>query len=63
MKHYLTSAEDVIKTVGSNEDGLNSSEAAKRLEKNGKNKLKQAEKDSFGCLLAYYYCFLLLFSR
>ncbi|MBQ8759640.1 MAG: HAD-IC family P-type ATPase, partial [Clostridia bacterium] len=46
MKHYLSGAEDVIKTVGGNEDGLSSSEAAKRLEKNGKNKLIEAKKES-----------------
>ena len=35
MKHYLKSAEDVVKAVESNEDGLSSSEASKRLAQNG----------------------------
>jgi len=46
MKHYLSNAEDVIKTVDSNEDGLSSLEAAKRLAQNGKNKLIEAKKES-----------------
>ena len=46
MKHYLSNAEDVIKAVDSNNDGLSSSEAAERLEKNGKNKLIEAKKES-----------------
>ena len=46
MKHYLESAEDVLKEVNSTEDGLSSEEAAARLEKHGKNKLAEAEKES-----------------
>ncbi len=46
MKHYLSNAEDVIKTVDSNNDGLSSSEATARLDKNGKNKLIEAKKES-----------------
>ena len=46
MKHYLKSANDVMRTVDSNTNGLNSSEAAKRLATNGKNKLIEAKKES-----------------
>lgn len=46
MKHYLESAEAVFQEVKSNENGLSSAEAAARLEKNGKNKLAEAKKDS-----------------
>ena len=46
MKHYLETTEAVFKEVNSTETGLSSAEAAKRLEANGKNKLKEAEKES-----------------
>ncbi len=46
MKHYLESAEAVFTEVNSSEIGLTSAEAAARLEKNGKNKLAEAKKDS-----------------
>ena len=46
MKHYLESVEAVFQEVNSNENGLSSAEAAARLEKNGKNKLAEAKKDS-----------------
>ncbi len=46
MKHYLESAEAVFSEVKSSEAGLSSAEAAARLEKNGKNKLAEAKKDS-----------------
>ena len=46
MKYYLTQTEEVLAAVHSNENGLSSAEAQKRLEENGKNKLKEAEKDS-----------------
>jgi len=46
MKHYLNSTDDVIKAVGSKGDGLDASEAAKRLAENGKNKLREAKKES-----------------
>ena len=46
MKHYLNSAEDVIRTVGSNENGLTATEAEERIAKNGKNKLIEAKKES-----------------
>ncbi|MBP5279647.1 MAG: HAD-IC family P-type ATPase, partial [Erysipelotrichaceae bacterium] len=43
-KFYLEDAAEVLKQVDSTIDGLTDEEAAKRLEKNGKNKLKEAEK-------------------
>ena len=46
MKHYLETTEAVFNEVESNEQGLSSQEAAKRLEANGKNKLAEAKKDS-----------------
>ena len=46
MKHYLNSADDVIKAVDGNSNGLSSSEAEKRLAQNGKNKLIEAKKES-----------------
>ena len=46
MKYYLTQSEEVLAAVHSTEGGLSSAEAQKRLEENGKNKLKEAEKDS-----------------
>ena len=45
MKYYLEPKEEVLKNVASSENGLTSDEAEKRLQKNGKNKLKEAEKD------------------
>ncbi len=46
MKHYLETVEAVFSEVQSSEAGLSSAEAAARLEKNGKNKLAEAKKDS-----------------
>ena len=46
MQFYLQETKDVFSAVGSNENGLSSQEAASRLEKNGKNKLAEAKKDS-----------------
>ncbi len=46
MKHYLNSTDDVVRAVDTNADGLTSSEAAKRLSENGKNKLIEAKKES-----------------
>lgn len=46
MKHYLESVDAVLKHVNSTENGLTSAEAEKRLAENGKNKLKEGEKDS-----------------
>ncbi|MDF2904998.1 MAG: ATPase [Herbinix sp.] len=46
MKYYLEQAENVLKVVGSKAEGLTASEAKERLEKNGKNKLVEGERDS-----------------
>lgn len=46
MKHYLETTEAVFQHVNSSENGLSSQEAALRLERNGKNKLAEAKKDS-----------------
>ncbi len=46
MKHYLETTEAVFTEVQSSEAGLSSAEAQARLEKNGKNKLAEAKKDS-----------------
>lgn len=43
MKYYLSEIKDVLNDVKSNENGLSSSEAKKRLEENGKNKLAEAK--------------------
>ncbi|MDR1927158.1 MAG: HAD-IC family P-type ATPase, partial [Oscillospiraceae bacterium] len=45
MRYYLEAAAEVFGRVGSSFEGLTASEAAARLEKNGKNKLRQAKKD------------------
>ena len=46
MKTYLKDTNEVLEEVGSSTDGLSSAEAGKRLEKNGKNKLVEAKKES-----------------
>ncbi len=46
MKEYLKSINDVMAQTASAEDGLTSSEAQIRLEKNGKNKLAEGKKES-----------------
>ena len=45
MKYYLEEAQAVLTEVKSSENGLTSAEAEKRLAQNGKNKLKEAEKE------------------
>ena len=45
-KYYLEETKDVLKSLNTSENGLSSNEASKRLEKNGKNKLKEAEKET-----------------
>lgn len=45
MKFYLEETTKVLDDVKSSAKGLTVSEASKRLEKNGKNKLKEAEKE------------------
>ena len=46
MKEYLSSSAEVLESVSSSLDGLSESEAKARLEKNGKNKLIEAKKES-----------------
>ena len=46
MEHYLKNVSDSIEATKSSECGLASSEAAKRLSENGKNKLREAKKES-----------------
>lgn len=46
MKEYLKSADEVFTDIGSSANGLTSTEAQTRLEKNGKNKLAEAKKPS-----------------
>ena len=43
MKFYCENAEEVLNQVGSSENGLTESEAQKRLEENGKNRLEAAK--------------------
>ena len=45
MKFYLESKEEVLKEIKATENGLTEQEAKKRQEANGKNKLKEAEKE------------------
>lgn len=47
MKHYLESIEEVIKELNSSKEGLSSSEAKKRLEQFGPNKLADSGKKTF----------------
>ena len=44
MKHYLTDKEEVLSTLETSVSGLTSEEAAKRLERDGKNKLAEGKK-------------------
>ncbi|MDY3846367.1 MAG: cation-translocating P-type ATPase [Eubacteriales bacterium] len=46
MKEYLESSDKVLSAVDSTAEGLTAEEAAKRLEKNGKNKLAEGKKES-----------------
>ena len=46
MQYYLKTTEEALKEVKSSKDGLMSSEAEKRLNADGKNKLKEPDKDS-----------------
>ena len=46
MKHYLEESNAVLQELQSSTDGLSESEAAARLEKNGKNKLVEGKKES-----------------
>ena len=46
MNFYNNSKEEVLSHLSTNENGLTSTEAQSRLEKNGKNKLAEGEKES-----------------
>ncbi len=46
MKYYCSEIDDVLAEVKSSHNGLGTSEAEKRLEENGKNKLAEGKKDS-----------------
>ena len=46
MKFYLMDTEEAIRSVNSQTEGLSSADASARLEKNGKNKLLEAKKES-----------------
>ena len=45
MRDYELTKEEVLSATSTDVNGLNSDEASKRLAENGKNKLKEAEKD------------------
>ena len=46
MRHYLNTADDVLREAGSTADGLSEREARERLERFGKNRLKEGKKKS-----------------
>ena len=46
MNYYLENTEQVLRELNTSEQGLSSKEAAQRLQKNGKNLLKEEEKRS-----------------
>lgn len=46
MKEYLQTSKEVLQELKTNAEGLSNSEAQKRLEQNGKNKLKEPKKES-----------------
>ena len=46
MKHYIETSEAVLEELATTPDGLSAAEADSRLEKNGKNKLKEGKKES-----------------
>ncbi len=46
MREYLKPFEEVLQDNATSENGLSAAEAQSRLEKNGKNKLKEAKKES-----------------
>lgn len=46
MKEYLQTSKEVLQNLKSSAEGLSMDEAQERLEQNGKNKLKEAKKDS-----------------
>ena len=48
MEYYLEDRETVLRALDSSEQGLRAAEAAARLQRNGKNQLKEEEKRSLG---------------
>ena len=46
MKEYLVSYDEVLASLGSTPEGLSDAEAGSRLQKDGPNKLREAEKES-----------------
>ena len=46
MKEYLCEKEEVLKNYDSSEKGLTQAQADERLQKNGKNKLAEAKKET-----------------
>jgi Ca2+-transporting ATPase len=46
MKEYLQKSKEVLQNLKSSAEGISMDEAQERLEQNGKNKLKEAKKDS-----------------
>ena len=46
MKEYLRSSQEVLNELNTNENGLTTEEAEKRLEENGKNKLAEGKKET-----------------
>ena len=49
MKEYLCEKEEVLKNYDSSEKGLTQAQADERLQKNGKNKLAEAKKETGMC--------------
>ena len=47
-RYYMEGSQEVLQELESSPQGLSSAEAEARLAKNGKNKLKEAEKESLG---------------
>ena len=47
MKFYTSEKEEVLQAVKATEEGMTVAEAEKRLEENGKNKLKEGEKVTY----------------
>jgi magnesium-transporting ATPase (P-type) len=59
-KYFIQSVEDVLKDVQSTESGLTSTEATKRIQKFGYNKLPEAKKISYGKILFHQFTSLLV---
>ena len=52
MNYYQNEAEEVFSFLSSSENGLTQTEAQKRLEKNGKNKLNEAKRSQLSVALS-----------